>query len=855
MSANTRRFLPAVFAAAAMLFTAAATRANEPYDTYRRPSQEIMPMPYSPVAYPGATSALWTNPAGIGADGTSGLLLLKPSSLDDRYGYANALSDDLAWGINLDGLGFGVEYRNGTPSARRYTLALGDEIVEGFTFGVAYHWSKGLPLRNSYDAGVLARPTRWLSLGAVAEQLIGGEWNGRDIDPTYRLGLAVRPVGPRLTLTGEVTVSEFKSYPDTLGKYRRINYGDKLNPTFTASARVLDGVTVNAGYAVDSEVLFGGLTFTFGHAEVGGWSGFRGESIENLPDDAGATWVRASSHWSPSLVEKFRPKKIVKMKLSGQLVEEKEPWSFFGEPEPTMFEMLDRMEQIAQDETVAGVWLEIRGLKAQLSDLEELRAAVRRLQDAGKKVVVYADQLSLGSYYLACAADEIYLLPTGMIAVPGLNLETLHLRRLLDKIRVTPQVEKIEEYKSAGEILTDDTTSAPVREMYEQFVETWWDEWLQAVADGRRVDTDRVQQWVDQALHTGRGARALGMVDTVAYDDEIDAIVRDAIAQDTPASVVGAGDYFRQLEPDEHWEDMTSPKVAVIFAEGPIMTGHSGRGVWGGDPYIGAETVAKAIREARTNRRVNAIVMRVDSPGGSASASDIIAREVKLTVDPEHENADPKPFIVSMSGVAASGGYYIACLADTIVAPKTTLTGSIGVLAVNLAYRELLDSLGITLDPVVRRGENADLFSAGTWNEEQRRIIRREIEAVYDDFTGLVAEGREMSVDRVDEIGRGRVWSGADAIGIDLVDLEGGLFQSIEVAKQAAGLDPHEVVDLELFMAEPGWGLDREIRAAAAGMMPDGVRELLVRGETFRRLQQESVQMLAPVDPDAVVVE
>ncbi len=832
-----------------ILSLAAFAVAQEPHDYYQFRSNNLVPVPYGPVALPGATSGMWTNPAGVGADGSSGFLFTKPSSAD---GYSDYLSDDLAWGVNLDGLGFGVQYLNGNTEARRYTWSVGTEIEEGLYFGAAYHWTSDLNMQNSWDFGLLARPTRWLSIGATATEAIGGDYSvdplGKkvDADPTYHAGLAVRPFGPMLTLTGDVTFSKVGIDGTS------VDYMEDLDPTFTASIMPLDGITIRGGYAVDSETVFAGLSLSFGMSTFGSWSGFANDPAPGQPDDAGATWIRTSSQWQPSIFDMFDRKKVVKMSLSGRLVEEPQPFSFFRGQNPTMLEKIQQLDQIADDPSVTAVWLELNGLSAQLADLQELRGAIQRVQDSGKQVFVYATDLSFGQYYLASAADKIYMQPTGVIAIPGIGYESMHVKSFMEKFHLVPQVERIGKYKSAAELVIADSASAEAEEAMNAILDDWFDEWVNTVAEGRGAARGDVRSWVDEVIHNGTDAADLGMIDAALYDDEVKDEIKSELGD--KAQFVSSGQYFGIEHADPVWDDMTSPKIAVIFAEGMIVTGKSGRMGWNSSPYIGSETLASLIRQARNDRRVKAIVMRVDSPGGSGLASDIIAREVQLTTNPEDEDADSKPFIVSMSGVAGSGGYYIACFADDIVAPTTSITGSIGVLAMNLDYHPLMDTLGVHFDPNYR-GENAGMFNGREWNEEQRGIIYDEISSHYQVFIGHVAEGRGMTKDAVDAVGQGRVWSGQDAVAKNLVDENGGLYEAIQMAKLNIGMDTDEKVDLKLYYPGSSWNVGSDFNALVFNQMPDPVRDLLVREEMMRVLDEESMNMLTPVNADDLYLD
>lgn len=824
------------------LLVSGATASDAPLYTNGPASRALLPYPYSPTAFPGATSALWTNPAGIGADGSSGFLFTKPASAD---AIGNVYGNDWGLGANMGEFGFGVEAANGANSARRYTWGLAMPLSEGFNLGFAYHWSSDLDRQNSYDLGLLVRPTRWASIGATMVDAFGGRYNGVDVDPTYKLGLAVRPLGPNLTLTADATL-----YKDAVD-----DYGDELDPTFTANWNTGMGLVLRGGYALDSEIAFAGLGFTFGTTELGSYHGSYSGDDDMVADDGGVSWVRGSTHWQPSLLDKVLPKQIAHLELKGQIVEENGPFSFFHPRQRTLFETVQRIEELRKDERVAALLIEVDGLNAGISDMVEIRDALERFQAEGKEVIVYAKSYGLGSYYLASVADHLMLYPTGEVMIPGFNMEMPYLRELLDKVHVEPQFLTAGKYKSAAEILTRDSMSEPAREAREALLESWWDEVLSEIASGREVSREDAEAWIDGALYTADNALAMGMVDELVYPDEVKDKAKDAAGLGDKSPVVPEGIYNKVQLANRHWDDMTSPKIAVVYATGTINTGESSRDFWGGDATMGSATIARAIRTARENPRVDAIVLRVDSPGGSALASDIIGREIIRTVDESVEDTRHIPLYVSMSDVAASGGYYISARADSIFAPPTCVTGSIGVVGGKLVFEGLLDTLGVHFDGV-SRGENADIGGVGKWDEEQVQILRNLMDQVYMDFKEHVSEGRSMEMDRVEELAQGRVWSGVDALDRGLTDGTGGLWDVLQLARDRIGAEEGDEVDVLFYPACGGLNFGDEFRGVVVSAMPESLKELLRTEAKLREANtREKVQYRALVDRETVEVE
>jgi protease IV len=811
-------------------------------------SNSIVSTPYGPVANPGATSSIWSNPAGIGNDQSSGLLFFKPGTSFNSDYFAN----QHGLGINLGHVAFGWESNSDGPVTQsRYTLASSSKIVEGFYIGLAYHWSKNMARQNSYDVGLLVRPTRWISLGAKVENAFRtGHINGQLVAPNYNFGLALRPMGNRLTITAEASLHKTSWEND---------FESEMDPTIGASWLASPGIAVHGGYALDSEVFTAGLSFNFGSTELKSSNHSKSSAYPGLDDikDIGVSSIRLSSGWKPSFVDKIKKKRVVIMRFNDTMVEEvsSKKFGIFGIDQRTILETVKRLDVLTKDDNISGIWLQSKGFSQGLSDFSELRDALVRFKKAGKKIVVSNHEYAMRGYYLASIADEVILNPAGDISLKGIGFQLQYYKRLLEKLHIEAQFLTVGKYKSAGERFTREGVSDAARESYEALIEVLWQEWLGAVAEGRGVSKSQVSDWVDNALFTAPEAKELGLVDTLLYPDQIPEYILKSVFKETKSTFQSEWAYFGNPEISDEWEDMTSPKVAVVYAVGEIHKGKSSKGFFTGSQTMGDETVAKAIRQARANPRVKAIVLRVDSPGGSALASDYIAREVKRTVDKSIKNVRHIPVIVSMSDVAASGGYYISALADKIVAPKTCITGSIGVVGGKFVTGALMDTIGVD-NSYVQRGKNVDIYgNTNRWNEEQAARIQKSMDHIYENFTDIVAEGREMDKTTVYELGQGRVWSGVDAKENGLIDEFGGLYEAIEIAKESAGINRSEVVDI---LSYPVCGYDpfsNMLSMKIFERLPDSVKELMRAQEELTQWDEGEVLMLTPLDREVISAE
>ncbi len=450
-------------------------------------------------------------------------------------------------------------------------------------------------------------------------------------------------------------------------------------------------------------------------------------------------------------------------------------------------DVIEGLRRARDDDRVRALVAKVGGHRIGLARIQEIREAVDGFRRSGKLAVAWAEtfgEFTGGNlpYYLATAFDTIYLQPSGTVGLTGVAVEHLFLRDALARIGVGFQSAKRYEYKTAADQLTEQGFTGPAREAAERLAASVAEQLSAAIAERRGKTVEAARALLDRGPFLAADAVAEGLVDALGYRDEVYAAVRKQAGKDAILQYVGR--YQRAHALAARARRLPNPKdrfVAVIYASGPIRQGRSSRGPVGGGA-MGSDTVSAALRSARRDERVRAVLLRVNSPGGSYTASDTIWREVVRV------RAAGKPVVVSMSDVAASGGYFISMAADVIVAQPGTLTGSIGVILGKPVLAGALDRAGIATDSVAE-GARATMFApTHPFTDDEWDRINTWLDAVYRDFTEKVASGRRMPVERVHELARGRVWTGADAAQNGLVDELGGMSDAAGIARRRAGL-------------------------------------------------------------------
>ncbi|WP_010664880.1 signal peptide peptidase SppA [Marinilabilia salmonicolor] len=483
---------------------------------------------------------------------------------------------------------------------------------------------------------------------------------------------------------------------------------------------------------------------------------------------------------------------LLVLKLDGPIVERTadDPFAqifaeISGEAAPMgLNQILSSIKKAGRDNRIKGIYLESGLVMGGHATIEEIRNALLDFKKTGKFIISFAPVYSQKSYYLASAADRIYLPPAGMLNFQGISSQHTYFKNTLEKLGIDVQVFRHGKFKSAIEPFTRTDMSDEARLQTETYVNSMWDHITQKISEVRDIAPGRLNEIANQVpmFQTDDFLLKSGLLDDLKYKDQVLNELKDSTKTDYTKDLnsVGIRQYAKAYVADGK-KGIAKNKVAIIYAEGAIDAGQDG---------INSEDLSRTIREARRDSSIKAVVLRINSPGGSGMGSEIIWREVKLT-------ADTKPLIVSMSDLAASGGYYIACAADTIVAHPNTLTGSIGVFGTIPNFKGLLDKIGISTD-VVNTNKFADMPAlTRPFRPEEKEIMQAYIEHFYDFFLQRCADGRQTTKAAIDEIGQGRVWSGENALEIDLVDVLGGIDTAVDIAAEKAGVaNNYRIVEL-----------------------------------------------------------
>lgn len=556
--------------------------------------------------------------------------------------------------------------------------------------------------------------------------------------------------------------------------------------------------------------------------------------------------------------------RIAHIKLSGSLDESPVADSLFGPPGENLRMKLDRIRKAAKDERIKGLYLDIKSLSIGFGKLNELRTAIAEFRATGKKAFVYAEELGTKEYLLALCCDQVVIPESGGINVFGLRAEVTYYKNALDMVKLKADVLKMGDYKSAVEPYLTDKMSRANREQLESLLDDNYEKEIIAgmiqARPAKNWTPDQVKAVIDQGPFTAKKASSLGLVDQLAYEDQFQAIMAKQLGVEEVRITQNYGkakgqemDFsnpFKLLEalsPPKKPKENKEPKIAVIYAVGGINSGKSGSGnpLMGGES-VGSETLVEAIREADKNPTVKAIVLRIDSPGGSALASDMIWRALKQC---------KKPVIASMGDVAASGGYYIAMAGKKIYCEPGTITGSIGVFGLKLVTGGLEDWAGMKTE-VVSRGKNSGITSTTfAWSDSERKAMTDTIVDVYAQFIDKSLEGRKaagvkMTREELVKLAGGRVWTGRQAKAAGLVDELGTLDDAIAAAKKSAGIDPKQEMEL-LILPKGNSFLDKladgdvSMPFGALKMIP-GTEKALKMAAPLLRTQNEPLKMLMP---------
>lgn len=504
-------------------------------------------------------------------------------------------------------------------------------------------------------------------------------------------------------------------------------------------------------------------------------------------------------------------------------------------------QILKDLDKAKTDENIEGIFMNLGMVTAGIATLGEIREALLDFKESGKFIYAYSSAYTQKSYYLASVADSVFMTPEGMFLFNGMGAEVMFYKKALEKIGVEMQVIRHGSYKGAVEPYLRDDLSAENREQIESYVGALWGKIVEDISESRSMSAEKLNQIADE-MTTIDSEKLVetGMIDGLIYYDEMLTLMKEKLGVEEEDDLEAVSMKSYKDVPLKEKKEYSKDKVAVIYAMGTVVDGNAGEG------YISAERISKAIRKARRDESVKAIVFRINSGGGSGSASDVIHREVMLA-------AQEKPVVASMGDVAASGGYYIAAPADTILAGPGTITGSIGVFGLFPNVEKLMnDKLGISTDEVLTN-KNANILSPmNPLDADERAIVQKMIDDFYVNFVTIVAEGRGKSYEEVDAIAGGRVWAGSNALELGLIDMYGGLEKSIEVAAEMAGLENYRVQSLPA-LEDPMTAIMKQITGGSM-VRADRIlrRELGQEYRYYRKIQEiknmNGIQAIMPYE-------
>src|SRR5882762_3062025 len=494
----------------------------------------------------------------------------------------------------------------------------------------------------------------------------------------------------------------------------------------------------------------------------------------------------------------IRDNSVLALKISGPLPDyvPDDPFRrIFGAQPQSLSSLLTQFRKAKADKRISAVMLDIDMSEAGWAKSEEIRDAIADFRKSGKPVYAYMETALNKDYYIASACDKIFVPPPGELFTIGLAADVMFFRGSLDKLGIYPDIYQIGKYKSAADMFTQKEMTPAHREFINSLLDDLYGRYIEGIAKARSKTPDDMKALIDNAPYTATQAKAAGLIDGALYHDEVEKELKKRLGykDNDELNIARSGDY-RQIS-QESLGLNKGERVAVVYAAGDIVSGKSSFG-GSGEETIGSESLVKTINEARDDKTIKAIVLRIDSPGGSGLASDIIWRAIELA-------KEKKPIVVSMSDVAASGGYYIACNANKIVAEPSTITGSIGVVGGKPVIKGFYDWIGVSNEYVLR-GANAGMFrESEKFSDTERKKFKEFLNNTYDDFITKVGKGRNKDKDYINSIGQGRVWTGSQGKEKGLVDEYGGLDKAIEIAKQLANIPAEKSIQRVILPKPP----------------------------------------------------
>lgn len=749
------------------------------------------------------------------------------SSFDD-----GVIHDPSHWGLFAGGenIGFGVNYAKvrtpeGDFSIQDYRIGLGGG-TKSATMGVGYGWSGGdddtFGRKNVIQTGLTLRPTSFLSLSGAFNFATANGANQQLVDA------AIRPLrDDRLTFFGDIEFSSDEltdATPWSVGAMLEVPAGLKI------VGRWFDGDDFgDDGFSV-------ALAYSLGPHFRGGVA--RGSAAARFDDDndyARSNWgVRMGYPERSNLLKSMADNRgYYQMELRGAV-----PYTTFRyfDNRTPLARVLQSIDDAREDYRVAGVALNLSGAKLSRGTAWEIRNRLEELRAVGKHVIVFVDEIGMSTYYVASVADRIVMDPEGLAILPGYVTGRTYIPNMVEKVGLGIEEWRLFKYKSAMESLVRHEMSEADREQRQALVDEYYATFTRDVATGRKVSVQDVERWVnDTVLFTAQQAVDDKVVDQLGRWEEVEAAAKELEGKKQP--FVGRSELANRWYPSKQWGSI--PEVAVVYAIGPCAM----------DSGINARKLEKQLRSLRDDNDTKAIVLRVDSPGGSPIASDVVANQLRRCME-------KKPVVISQGDVAASGGYWLSMCSNQIVAQPTTVTGSIGVISGWVWNKELGKKVGMEAD-FVEAGEHADLFFSlrppfipvaiphRRVTDDERERAYTTIRGMYSNFVKAVAQNRKMSEDKVESLAQGRVWTGVQAQENGLVDRLGGLHDAIQVARELAGIGPRSEVKLVEYGSRGMFRMPFDLPAistpwsAVAALLAAGEWDELAAGELLAEAEDE----------------
>ncbi len=721
-------------------------------------------LPQKSVATSDDTTSLYFNPAGLGYH-----------ALQLGYFYGrnqqNRLDDHMVF-LNLLGIAFSTQWRLGDTNeyARRYTLGMGIINTPVFSLGTSYSWYNSsfayLDRYNQWDIGAIFRPWRRLSFGAVGRALNKPLFRGEIFETNWDFGIGIRPLPGKyvenLTLSADFNVAPATTW-------------NTVRPKFIAEASLWPGNTLYAGYGENTGAFFG-LRFAQYISQL---------SLQaSTPTDAGAFLgggiLIGRERYATGISALGR---YLEVRLDDPVPERKQEGFFFLSENFTFLELIRTIETAKKDAQIRGILITGRDFHGGWGQAEELRAALLSFQQK-KPVYAYLENAGNKEYYIVSMADRIFMPQSAMLDVSGLKAEAYFVKDLLNKVGVKADFIALGDYKSAPDRMTRSEPTKFDREQLESILKSGVGEMKAAIIAGRlRVKDVNLDAIMDKGLYTATRAQEAGLIDETAYLSDVE---NQLTAQGISAAPwrIAAADYSKTRFYDDTWG--TKPTIAVLVLAGEIMSGTSrSEGLFSGGT-VGSDTIQEVLNEIKEDGNIKGLVLRIDSPGGSSLASDLMWNKIR---EVKKARGNDFPIVVSIGNMAASGGYYLAVGGDEILASNTSITGSIGIFTGKFNVKGLYDWLGVR-KYTFKTHKNAALYSeSDNFSDEERLLIREQLTEFYDLFLKRVGDNRGKSAEAIRPLAGGRVYSGKDAIEKKLADRRGGLLLALQIVREKADID------------------------------------------------------------------